>query len=334
MARRRPKILVVDANKEASLALHRVLYDRNEQFDVLLAADPDTGRNIMRDVNIDVLVTDVDLPGVNGVDLVCWAAIEFPETLFVVRTNDDVDQLQQQMSGLGCLRLLRKPCEPEEVLKIVLEALDCIQRLSGCFSALSAADLIQMLCLAQRTAALRISARGVSGTLLVREGSLVHATWGRLGGREALCAILDAREGVFRNTPVPDDVEPNIHENWQHALMDAVRTLDERANSSSRQSGSFPAIRIDDLMLEKTPARTVDGDSSTRREASHRSGSDGRKVPRPGGAASSLVDKGFAALRAGKVEEARQCWLAAKELDPENRSLDLNLKKLESKSIR
>ena len=59
-----------------------------------------------------------------------------------------------------------------------------------------------------------------------------------------------------------------------------------------------------------------------------------RKATRPVGAAASLVDKGFAALRAGKVEEARQCWLAAKELDPENRSLDLNLKKLERKAIR
>jgi hypothetical protein len=59
-----------------------------------------------------------------------------------------------------------------------------------------------------------------------------------------------------------------------------------------------------------------------------------RRTPRTGGAASSLVDKGFAALRAGNVEEARQCWLAAKQLDPENRSLDLNLKKLESRASR
>jgi DNA-binding response OmpR family regulator len=334
MARRRPKILVVDANKEASLALHRVLYDHNEDFDVLLASAPDVARNIMRDVSVDVLITDVDLPGINGVDLVCWAAIEFPETLFVVQTDDDVDLLQQQMSGLGCLRLLRKPCAPEEVLKIVLDAIDCIARLSGCLSALSAADLIQMLCLAQRTAALRISAHGVSGMLLVKEGSLVHATWGRLAGQEALCAILDAREGVFRNTPLPDDLEPNIHVNWQHALMDAVRTLDERANSSSRQSGSFPAIRIDDLMLEKVSDRPADGDAPPRREVASRPATEGRKAPRPNGAASSLVDKGFAALRAGKVQEARECWLAAKELDPENRSLDLNLKKLESRAIR
>jgi hypothetical protein len=46
------------------------------------------------------------------------------------------------------------------------------------------------------------------------------------------------------------------------------------------------------------------------------------------------VDKGFAALRAGNNDEARRCWLAAKQLDPDNRSLDLNLKKLETRSPR
>ncbi len=108
MGRRRPKVLIVDGDKEASLALHRVLYDGNEHFDVLLATSSDVARDIMRDVSVDVLVTDVDLPGASGVDLVCWGAIEFPETLFVVQTNDDVSQLQQRISQLGCMRLLRK----------------------------------------------------------------------------------------------------------------------------------------------------------------------------------------------------------------------------------
>jgi DNA-binding response OmpR family regulator len=333
MGRRRPKVLIVDGNKEASLALHRVLYDGNEQFDVLLAASPDVAREIMRDGGVDVLVTDVDLPGASGVDLVCWGAIEFPETLFVVQTSDDVSELQQRIAGLGCLRLLPKPCKPKEVLKIVHEALDCIHRLSGCFSALSAADLIQMLCLAQRTAALRITAHGEAGTVMVKEGKLLHAAWGPLVGHEALCAILDAQDGVFRTTPLPDDVEPNIHTNWQYALMEAVRMLDERANSSPRQTGSFPAIRMEDSMLDKMSAEGGD-EPSERRGMKLLVATEARKSARPAGASSSLVDKGFAALRAGKVEEARQCWLAAKELDPDNRSLDLNLKKLESKAIR
>jgi DNA-binding response OmpR family regulator len=333
MGRRRPKVLIVDGNRESSLALHRVLYDSNEQFDVLLAASFDIARDIMRDVGIDVLVTELDLPGASGVDLVCWGAIEFPETLFVVQTSDDISELQDRIAGLGCMRLLPKPCAPKEVLKIVHEALDCIHRLSGCFSALSAADLIQMLCLAQRTAALRITAHGEVGTVMVKEGKLLHAAWGALVGHEALCAILDAQDGVFRTTPLPDDVEPNIHTNWQYALMEAVRMLDERANSSPRQTGSFPAIRVEDSVLDKISARGGD-EPIERRGMNLLVASEARKAPRPGGAASSLVDKGFAALRAGKVEEARQCWLAAKELDPENRSLDLNLKKLESKAIR
>jgi DNA-binding response OmpR family regulator len=329
MSRRRPKVLVVDGDREASLALHRALYEGSQDFDVLLAAGADVGREIMRDLPIDVLVTDVD--GANNVDLVCWAAIEFPETLFLVRTNDDIDQLQTRIGGFGCLRLLRKPCPPREVLKIVQESLDCIHRLSGCFSALSAADLIQMLCLAQRTAALRISAHGTSGTVMVKEGNLIHAAWGTLVGQDALCAILEATDGVFRTTPLPPEVEPSIHANWQHALMEAVRSLDERGHTSPRQTGSFPAIRCDDSVLDKI---SVEHNGFDRRNLGLLDGSESRKAPRKAGAASSLVDKGFAALRAGNVEEARQCWLAAKELDPENRSLDLNLKKLESKATR
>jgi hypothetical protein len=169
---------------------------------------------------------------------------------------------------------------------------------------------------------------------MVKEGKLLHAAWGTLVGQEAICAILDAHDGAFRTTPLPDDVEPTIHTNWQHVLLEAVRTLDERANSSTRQTGSFPAIHIEDSVLDKLPPRGSDDLSIEHRGLNALAGAEARKAPRPGGAASSLVDKGFAALRAGKMDEARQCWLAAKELEPDNRSLDLNLKRLESKSTR
>jgi CheY-like chemotaxis protein len=334
MARRRPKVLVVDGNRDKALDLHRVLYSVNQQFDVLLASSVEIAREIMRDVSIDVVITDIDLPGANAVDLVCWAAIEFPETVHIVQTSDDVEQLQQRILGLGCLRLMRKPCEPEAVLKIVREALDCILRMSGSFSALSAADLIQMLCLAQRTAALRIATGSESGTVMVKDGVLLHASWGALVGQEALCAILDAQDGVFRTTPLPEGVARTIHAGWQQALMEAVQQLDERSTSTHRSAGTLPAIRVDDSMFEKIAAHGAPAEPRRRTSPLLLDGVEARQTPRSGGAASSLVDKGFAALRAGNVEEARQCWLAAKQLDPENRSLDLNLKKLETRVTR
>jgi DNA-binding response OmpR family regulator len=330
MARRRSKVLIVNGDSEVALALHRALYAGNERFDVLVAGSAEVARDVLRDIGIDVLVTDSDLPGMSGVDLVCWAAIEFPESLYVVITDNDVHDVQEKMQGLGCLRLVRKPCQPQAILKIVREALDCRHRLSGCFSALSAADLIQMLCLAQRTASLQISAHGVQGTVMVKEGKLLHATWGTLVGQHALREIIAAEDGVFRTAPLPPEIEPSITGDWQHALMEAVRALDERAHGSPRQSGSFPAIRVDDSifdnMLSGPPPQDV---KHVRAPNGH---GDARAMPRAPGAASSLVDKGFAALKAGNIDDARECWLAAKQLDPENRSLDLNLKKLEGKT--
>ncbi len=343
MPRRRPKVLILDGDSASCLALHRALFDGDAYYDILLATTADVARAIMRDIGVDVLVIDVDIPRAGGVDFVCWAALEFPEAVYVVQTRSKVDDLEPRMGGLGCLRLIKKPCPAGELLKIIHEALDCIHRLSGCFSTLSAADLIQMLCLAQRTAALRIMAGGVAGSVMIREGQLVHATWGNVCGPEALCAILDARDGVFRTTPLPEAVEQSIHLDWQHALMEAVRTLDERASSTRRSTGSLPAIRIEDPLLDKIaaaplPERHERKSSSkvddARGNNNNNKAGDTRKSPRPGGVASSLVDRGFAALRAGDKEQARQCWLAAKQLDPENRAIDLNLKKLESKAIR
>ena len=330
MARRRSKVLVVNGESEMALALHRVLYTGNDRFDALVAGSAEVAREIVRDIGIDVLVCDADLPGMSGVDFVCWAAIEFPEMLFVVLTGQDVHRIQEKMEGLGCLRLVRKPCVPQEVLKIVYEALDCRHRLSGSFAALSAADLIQMLCLAQRTSSLRITAHGMQGAIVVKDGKLVHASWGPLVGQDALREIIAAEDGVFRTAPLPAEIEYTISGDWQYALMEAVRSLDERAQGRHRHSGSFPAIRIDDSLFDNMQSAAP---TRNTKDAKHvQSGrSDARVMPRSPGAASSLVDKGFAALRAGNIDEARECWLAAKQLDPENRSLDLNLKRLEKK---
>ena len=45
-----------------------------------------------------------------------------------------------------------------------------------------------------------------------------------------------------------------------------------------------------------------------------------------------LVDQGFSALKSGDRERAKRCWRDALRLDPSNRALELNLRKLEAKT--
>jgi Flp pilus assembly protein TadD len=51
-------------------------------------------------------------------------------------------------------------------------------------------------------------------------------------------------------------------------------------------------------------------------------------IPPPRPEVTRLIDEGFSALRAGRRDEARRAWEEALELDPDNRQIEVNLRKL------
>jgi hypothetical protein len=57
-------------------------------------------------------------------------------------------------------------------------------------------------------------------------------------------------------------------------------------------------------------------------------------VPMRNNEVSRLIDQGFAALRSGQRDDARKFWEEALKLEPTNRMIELNLRKLEAKNLR
>jgi CheY-like chemotaxis protein len=337
MGLRRPKVLIVDDEDAIALSLHRLLYQRRDQFDTLVARTAETAREIMREIRMDVLVSDVQLPGMSGIDLVYWAATESPDTQVIIMSGQNAKELHDRLPEDIYLRFLEKPFEPGALLKYVDDAIDGAERLSGRLSALGAADVIQLLCVGRKTAALRITAGNVSGCVFVDQGKLVHATWGDKVGEEAIFEILEIREGLFRMTPKPNGIEPTITRNWEHVLIDCARILDERRSDipqrPKKRQESRPEIvsvvsAYPEVMINTDTDHTSGVRSVAMVAAKTSAGGDTAM------AAAKLVDKGFAALRAGSKDEARRCWEAAKQLDPENRAIDLNLRKLGSLNAR
>jgi DNA-binding response OmpR family regulator len=334
MGQRRPKVLVVEDDDNIALGIHRTLYRGSPGFDVLVAPSAEVGRALMREMMVDVLITDVCLPGMSGLDLACWAAVESPETQFVLITGSDMNALRDQARALGCLRLLAKPFEPGELRVLVQEVLECRNDLSGRLSALSAADLIQMLCLGQKTTALRIRTEDVTGAVMLKQGRLIHATWGDLVGEAAVLAVVAVQDGVFSLTPLPTNTPVTITRDWQAVLIEAARSFDEATRRDRTESGAHGSVHADDATFSEVATGDWhlprdDGESWSLNPESLDS------APTPLGleplvAAARLVDRGFASLRAGNTELARRCWQAAQRLDPDNRSIELNLKRLES----
>ena len=92
------------------LALFDILFEDNGRYDVLLASTAEIAQQILTEIPIDVIVTDVNLPEKSGMELLSWAAQECPDTRVIVMTAFDVTDLSgTEAHALGCLRMMHKP---------------------------------------------------------------------------------------------------------------------------------------------------------------------------------------------------------------------------------
>jgi DNA-binding response OmpR family regulator len=316
MVLRRPKVLVVDDDADIALLIHRILYQDNDRFDVLLAKSVEIALQILADVPVEVIVTDVQLSGRSGMDLLSWAALERPDIRVIIMTAFDVKDIKDRAHASGCLRLMAKPFDVEEMRSAVHQALDRRDSFAGTLSELSCLDIVQMLCLAKRTTAIRFSESTSSGAVYIDQGEIVHAVWHDRVGEEALFGMMAVAQGVFHTGPFPVDIERTITGSWQYLLMEGTRVLDENGRDypspdagGAERSGRAPEPLWP--MVGRGPGTPPDTASNGQR----------LEVPR-------LIDEGFAHLRAGKRDDARRAWEEALRRDPENRKIALNLRKL------
>jgi DNA-binding response OmpR family regulator len=330
MGSKRPKVLIVDDEQDIVLALFDILFQDNGRYDVLLASTAEIAQQILTELPIDVIVTDVNLPEKSGMELLSWAALECPDTRVIVMTAFDVTGIRDRAHAFGCLRMMRKPFDGSEMRAAILQALDRRDGFAGTLSELSAVDVLQMLCIARKTTALRFSENGRSGTVYIERGELVDAVWDGLVGEEAVYRMVVVKNGVFHTSPFPADIERTITSDWQYLLMEGLRRADEAARD---REGDAPAprapsaphtLRSGEVGLARS---TVGSWLAIQRSAAQPPSTEPvRSLPR-------LIDEGFDLLRAGRRDEARTAWEEALRLDPGNRRIEINLRTLDGARV-
>src|SRR5277367_3917933 len=116
----RPKVLVVDDDDGMAFLIHHALHQDNRRFDVLLARSVEVALEILADVAVEVIVTDVELPDRSGMDLLSWAALERPDTRVIIMTGHDVGSIRDRAHACGCIRLMSKPFDLQEMRRTIL----------------------------------------------------------------------------------------------------------------------------------------------------------------------------------------------------------------------
>jgi len=191
---------------------------------------------------IDVLVTDIQMPALNGLALIEWVRQNRPQIRVVVMTAFGSPSIRLISLRKGALLYLEKPVDPQLLLE-VLRSSQQNNSFSGSINGIDLFDYVQLMMVTRRDAVLEVSSQqGQPGLLYLRQGNVCHATCDDAEGEEAFFRCLAFDSGSFNTLPWREPERNTIETPGEFLLMEAARRKDE---SRKDLKDSLPLIEED-----------------------------------------------------------------------------------------
>jgi CheY-like chemotaxis protein/predicted regulator of Ras-like GTPase activity (Roadblock/LC7/MglB family) len=222
-------VLIVDDDIALRTTIYRDLTDQG--FAVSLAKNAAEAIAVLLAGPIDVLLTDLRMPGADGIDLLEQIRSASTRTRAILMSGYASARDYQRAIECGAVRVLCKPFTPSELLQAIRQAVDCETGFRGSIHGLSLVDLLQMFHYARRSLAIAVDALA-PGHVFLEDGHVIHAAYRELVGEPALRAILAMPAGSLRTMVLPPSTPHSIARDFQALLLDSLRTLDEDTQNS------------------------------------------------------------------------------------------------------
>lgn len=119
-----PRILVIDDDPQLRTLLSR--YFGRRGYDVLEAADGSAGLAAFREQGADVIITDLIMPGKEGMETIMELRQEYPDAKIIAISGGGrvaPEGYLQLAKGIGATRVFSKPFELEQLKAAVDELL-------------------------------------------------------------------------------------------------------------------------------------------------------------------------------------------------------------------
>ena len=117
----RPVVLFVDDEPAILEGIRDTC--RREPYDVLTANSAVAALTCLAKQHVDVVVSDECMPGVSGSELMSRVRQEYPEVLRIILTGQASLEVSVRAVQEGLYRFLSKPVTPDELTRVVRDAL-------------------------------------------------------------------------------------------------------------------------------------------------------------------------------------------------------------------
>lgn len=260
---RRKTVLVVDDDPGILRVLADGLANVLDMFDVLTASHGQEAVEILERRDVDVLVTDLVMPIMDGFALIAYLTNRGAPLPVVVLSGMAAHAMEARLSGYAGLRILRKPTSYQAVAQCVLEEIERIER--GQVRGIPLAGVLQLLEAERRSCTVLVRSGKRRGRLHFESGTLLNAFSEDFGaeGEAAAFDILGWTDTAIEFAPLPPHVRRLVHTPLQLMLLDLAAMQDRAPGGGAAPEGAVPDPADVDPRSEPSP---VDGPAAAATE--------------------------------------------------------------------
>ncbi len=123
----RKRILVVDDEEAVVFVLSKSLKKLGDKYEIVTAHDGYEALEKIQESSFDLVITDLRMPGMNGIQLTEAIQAQSPGTTVIWATAYGSPQIEAEAARLDVHRYLSKPLDVDEIRRIAQAALATIQ---------------------------------------------------------------------------------------------------------------------------------------------------------------------------------------------------------------
>ena len=226
------RVLVVDDEDDMRWMLQRNLNKGMSDVEVLAAGSGEEALAILSDKKIHLVITDINMPGMNGLDLLVEVNNRYPDTGVIIMTAYPSNSFERKAMTGGSLRFVEKPFDIKDMREIVGNALKTSDGFQGTLDGIDLIDIVQFNGLSKATSALKVTTDELEGMIFFKKGEVVHAMCDDTSGEKAFFKILAFQGGTLQNIKGVEPPVVSIYKNLESLLFESALRNDEETSKN------------------------------------------------------------------------------------------------------
>lgn len=220
-------VLIVDDSSMLLNYLEGALAKHADKFKVLFAKDGMEAIDVIKDKEISLLVTDLQMPRIDGLGLLAYVHKYHPSIPCIVMSAHGTPAIIENLQS-DILQFIEKPFTADALTKAVVAALESDQT-GGTITGISIGNFLQMIELEQKTCLFEVESTGnPKGFFYFNNGELHHAVCGDLKGEDAAIKMIQIDKPTLSFRKVPErPISRKITRELTGLLLEAMKQKDE-----------------------------------------------------------------------------------------------------------